>query len=114
MKQQPSRLKYRKNHKVSSSFLLLKDRKNFLPIKGRFALKSLQAGKLKFKQIEAGRKSIRRNVNKKGNIFIRPFTGRSVTRKPIAVRMGKGKGNHSFWMCPIRAGQIIYELSGVS
>ena len=53
-------------------------------------------------------------MNKKGNLFIRPFTGRSVTRKPIAVRMGKGKGNHSFWMCPIRAGQIIYELSGVS
>jgi large subunit ribosomal protein L16 len=96
MKQQPSRLKYRKNHKVSDSFLLLKDHKNFLPLKGRFALKALQAGKLKFKQIEAGRKSIRRNINKKGNLFIKPFTSKSVTKKPIAVRMGKGKGNHSY------------------
>ena len=71
MKQQPSRLKYRKNHKVSSSFLHLKDRKTFLPIHGRFALKSLQSGKVTFKQIEAARKSIRRNINKQGQVFIR-------------------------------------------
>jgi len=96
MKQQPSKLNFRKNHKVSSSFFELKDRKTFIPLNGRFALKSIQAGKLTFKQIEAGRKSIRRNVNKKGNLTIRIFTGKSVTRKPIAVRMGKGKGNHSF------------------
>ena len=96
MKQQPSRLKYRKNHKVSSSFLYLKDRKNFLPIKGRFALKSIQHGKLTFKQIEAARKSIRRNINKKGSVYIRVFPSKSITKKPIAVRMGKGKGNHSF------------------
>ena len=42
------------------------------------------------------------------------ITGKSVTKKPIAVRMGKGKGNHSFWMSPIRAGQILYEVSGVN
>lgn len=48
-----------------------------------------------------------------GYVFIRVFTSKSVTRKPVAVRMGKGKGNHSFWMCPVRAGQIIFELCGV-
>lgn len=113
MKQQPSRLKYRKNHKVSSSFFFLKDRKNFLPLYGRFALKSIESGKLTFKQIESARKSIRRNINKQGKVFIRVFTSKSVTRKPIAVRMGKGKGSHSFWMCPIRAGQVIFEVSNV-
>jgi large subunit ribosomal protein L16 len=77
-------------------------------------LKSVQSGKLTFKQIEAGRKSIRRNVNKKGRVYIRVFTSKSVTSKPIAVRMGKGKGNHSYWMCPIRAGQVIFEIEGVS
>jgi large subunit ribosomal protein L16 len=96
MKQQPSRLKYRKNHKVGFSFFFLKDHKNFFPIFGRFALKSLEPGKLTFKQIEAGRKSIRRNVSKKAKILIRVFTSKSVTSKPIAVRMGKGKGNHSY------------------
>jgi large subunit ribosomal protein L16 len=96
MKQQPSRLKYKKNHKVSSSFFYLKDRKTFLPIYGRFALKSLRPGKLTFKQIEAARKSIRRNINKQGKITIRVFPSKSVTRKPAGIRMGKGKGNHSF------------------
>lgn len=114
MKQQPSRLKFRKNHKVSFSFLRLQDHKNFFPMYGRYALKSVVSGKLTFKQIEAGRKSIRRNVNKQGNVWIRVFTSKSVTTKPIAVRMGKGKGNHSYWMTPIRSGQIIFELSGVS
>lgn len=80
---------------------------------GRYALKSVVSGKLTFKQIEAGRKSIRRNVNKQGNVWIRVFTSKSVTSKPIAVRMGKGKGSHSYWMTPIRSGQIIFELSGV-
>jgi ribosomal protein L16/L10AE len=68
MKQQPSRLKFRKNHKVSISFFSLKDHKCFFPIFGKFALKSLEAGKLTFKQIEAGRKSIRRNVSKKARV----------------------------------------------
>jgi len=114
MKQNPSRLKYKKNHRISSSFFNLFDRKTFYPILGTFALKSLESGKLTFKQIEAGRKSIRRNVKKEGFLLIRVFTGKSVTRKSIASRMGKGKGAHSFWMCPIRSGQVIYELSGVS
>jgi len=68
MKQQPSRLKFRKNHKVSFSFFSLKDNKTFFPIFGNFALQSLESSKLTFKQIEAGRKSIRRNVNKQGSV----------------------------------------------
>lgn len=71
MKQQPSRLKFRKNHKVSFSFFDILDHKNFYPIFGNFALKSVVAGKLTFKQIEAGRKSIRRNLNKQGKVWIR-------------------------------------------
>ena len=68
MKQQPSRLKFRKNHKVSFSFSYLQDFKNFFPLNGKYALKSLEFGKLTFKQIEAGRKSIRRNISKQGKI----------------------------------------------
>jgi ribosomal protein L16/L10AE len=65
MKQNPSRLKFRKNHKVSYSFSTIKDSKTFFPMYGVFALKSLVSGKLNLKQIESGRKSIRRNVRKK-------------------------------------------------
>jgi large subunit ribosomal protein L16 len=96
MKQNPSRLKFKKNHKVSFSFFSLLDKKTFYPIFGTYALKSMESGKLTFKQIEAGRKSIRRNVKKIGTVFIRVFTSKSVTKKPLATRMGKGKGNHSF------------------
>lgn len=113
MKQNPSRLKYRKNHKPSFSFFNLSDKKTFYPRFGNLALQSLEAGKLNLKQIEAGRKSIRRNVRKAGKVSIRIFTGRSVTAKALASRMGKGKGNHSFWMSIIKQGQIIYEVSGV-
>lgn len=65
MKQQPSRLKFKKNHKVSFSFFRLHDNKTFFPIFGVYALKSLTSGKLTFKQIEAGRKSIRRMLTSK-------------------------------------------------
>lgn len=114
MKQNPSRLKFRKNHKVNYSFSRIIDKKKFYPLYGKFALKSVTSGKLTFNQIEAGRKSIRRNINKLGSVWIRVFTNKSVTKKPIAIRMGKGKGQHSYWMTPIRIGQIIYEISGVN
>lgn len=114
MKQQPSRLKYRKNHKIGFSFFKLLDKKTFYPLQGLYALQALQAGKLTLKQIEAGRKSIRRSIKKAGKLYIRVFTGRSITSKGHAARMGKGKGVHALWVCPVRKGQLLYELTGVS
>jgi large subunit ribosomal protein L16 len=114
MKQHPSRLKFKKNHKVNFKFFSLIEKKNFYPLHGHYALKSLQPGKLTLQQIEAGRKSIRRSVKKAGKLFIRVFTSKSITKKPLATRMGKGKGNHSLWLCPIKKGQVIYELAGLS
>ena len=96
MKQNPSRLKFKKNHKMKILFFNLLDKKTFYPFYGNFAIKSLSSGKLKLKQIEAGRKAIRRNVKKSGNLYIRTFTNKSVTSKSVASRMGKGKGSHSF------------------
>lgn len=114
MKQNPSRLKYRKNHKVSLSYRNILDKKTFFPVHGSYALKSLGSARMTLKQIEAGRKSIRRNIKKSGEVFIRVFTGKSVTSKGLNSRMGKGKGSHSYWMCPIRRGQIIYEVASSS
>ena len=96
MKQSPSRLKFKKYHKVNSSFLFLKEQKRFVPLNGLFGLKALNYGKLTFKQIEAGRRAIRRTTKKSGKLTINVFTGSSVSKKPVASRMGKGKGAHSY------------------
>jgi large subunit ribosomal protein L16 len=94
MKQNPSKLKFKKNHRPSSSNLYLAQQKTFYPLKGTLALKSIENGKLTYNQIEACRKSIRRVLQKRGNIFLRVFTDISLTKKPVATRMGKGKGSH--------------------
>jgi len=110
MKQYPSRLKYRKNHKISFSNLYLKQQKTFNTIRGILSLKSIENGRLNYKQIEACRKAIRRMMKKQGIVFLRVFTNISLTKKPVATRMGKGKGSHDIWVTVIRKGQIIVEL----
>jgi len=114
MKQQPSRIFYKKPHKPSKFVLSSLDNKNFFLTKGVFGLKSLENGQLNYKQIEAGRKTIRRTLSKQSFIIIRPFTYVSLTKKGLGLRMGKGKGSHHIWICPILKGQIIYEVRGAS
>lgn len=114
MKQNPSKLKYKKNHKPSISNLYLIQQKTFYPLKGFLALKTLENTKLTYKQIEACRKSIRRVLKKKGNVYLRVFTDISLTKKSVASRMGKGKGAHHVWVCIIKKGQIICEISTIS
>lgn len=95
MKQLPSNYIYKKCHKANYSYIKLLDRKNFFSFYGQYALQSLDAGKLTYKQIEACRRTIKRGLKKVGFLFIRVFTGTPVTKKPIATRMGKGKGSIS-------------------
>lgn len=114
MKQYPKTTKFKKNHKIKKSFLSLREQKVFFIKLGNFGLKALESGKLNFKQIEACRKSLRRDMKKKGSVFLRVFTRHSITKKAVGVRMGSGKGNHSAWICGIKQGQIICEISGVS
>lgn len=113
MKQYPSSLKFRKNHKPRKFFLDSVEQKNFYPYQGVYALKSLQPARINGKQLEAGRKSIRRSVKKSGKIYIRIFTNLSLTKRPVGVRMGKGKGNHHVWVAAVKPGHIIYELKGI-
>ena len=113
MKQSPSSQKYRKYHKPGSFFLKALEQKNFYPQQGLYALKCLQSCRLTWKQIEAGRKSIRRSVAKEGQLYIKVFTYASLTKRPVGVRMGKGKGSHHVWVCPVKAGHILYELQGI-
>jgi large subunit ribosomal protein L16 len=95
MKQYPSRLKYKKYHKPAASNLFILEQKNIIPIKGHLALKAIENGKLTYNQLEACRKSIKRMIKKDGLVFLRIFTYHSLTKKPLATRMGKGKGSHS-------------------
>jgi len=110
MKQQPSRLKYKKYHKPSLSCLLLSEQKNIIPIKCQLALKSLENKRVTYNQLEACRKSIKRILKKNGLVSIRIFTYHSITKKPLASRMGKGKGAHHLWIAAIKKGQIICEV----
>ena len=80
---------------------------------GDFGLQALGRGWMTARQIEAGRVAITRAVKKGGKIWIRVFPWKPITKKPLETRMGKGKGNHEFWVDIIKPGKIIYEIGGV-
>ena len=110
MKQYPSRLKFKKNQKPAASLLYLCDNKTFYSIKGNFLIKSIENAPLTYNQLESCRRAIKRKIKRQGSILIRLFTNISRTKKPLATRMGKGKGNHSYWQCQVKAGQVICEV----
>ena len=114
MKQNPNNLKHKKYHKSNNFFSTTIEKKIFFPYHGDIGLQCLQFGKLKFKQIEAARKTIKRGLNKFNKLWIKVFTNIPITKKPLAVRMGKGKGNISYWVANIKKGQIIFEISGMT
>ncbi len=114
MKQLPSNYIYNKCHKANYSYIKLLDRKNFFCLYGQYGLQSMFYGKLTFKQIEACRRTIKRGLKKLGFLSLRVFTGVPVTKKPIATRMGKGKGNISHWVAIIKKGQIFFEIGGIT
>lgn len=80
---------------------------------GDFALKATSCGRLTAQQIEAGRVAINRHVRRGGQMWIRVFPDKPITKKPAETRMGKGKGSPEYWVATIRPGKIIYELKGV-
>ncbi|KAF5801594.1 putative ribosomal protein L16 [Helianthus annuus] len=84
---------------------------------GKYALQVLEPARITSKQIEAGRRALQMNVRrggKGGKVWVRVFPYKSVTAKPAEVRMGRGKGAISYWAAPVKAGQIIYEMGGVT
>jgi large subunit ribosomal protein L16 len=80
---------------------------------GDFALKALESGYMTAQQIEAARIAINRKVKRGGQMWIRVFPAKPLTKKPAETRMGKGKGSPEGWVAPIRPGKILYELAGV-
>jgi len=80
---------------------------------GSFALKALEPIWLTNRQIEAARQALTRAMKREGNVWIRVFPDKPITRKPLEVRMGKGKGNPEFWAAVVEPGRIIFEADGV-
>jgi large subunit ribosomal protein L16 len=108
---QPKRTKFRKQHKGRNRGLAERGgRVSF----GEFGLKALGRGRLTARQIEAGRRAITRHVKRGGKIWIRVFPDKPITKKPLEVRQGKGKGAVEYWVSQIQPGRVLYEMEGVS
>jgi len=107
---QPKRTKYRKQHKGRNRGLAQSgNRVSF----GEYGLKSLERGKITARQIEAARRAMTRHVRRVGKIWIRIFPDTPITKKPLEVRMGKGKGNVEYWVSKVQPGRVLYEMEGV-
>jgi large subunit ribosomal protein L16 len=107
---QPNRTKFRKAHKgrihgnaTSGNSLTF----------GRFGLKALEPERVSARQIEAARRAMTRHMKRAGRVWIRIFPDVPVSKKPIEVRMGKGKGTPELWVCRIKPGRILFEIDGV-
>ena len=108
---QPKRTKFRKQMKGRNRGLAQRGSKVSF---GEYALKSTDRGRMTARQIEAARRTITRYVKRGGKLWIRVFPDVPITKKPIEVRQGKGKGNVEYWIAQIQPGRILYEIEGVS
>ena len=107
---QPNRTKFRKAHKgrihgVATSGTDLAF--------GQYGLKALEPDRLSARQIEAARRAVTRHMKRSGRVWIRVFPDVPVSKKPIEVRMGKGKGTPELWVCRVKPGRILFEVDGV-
>ena len=107
---QPKRTKYRKQQKGRVGRIA---QRGYQLAFGTFALKTLESGWITARQIEAARVAINRTMKREGKVWIRIFPDKPITKKPAEVRMGKGKGNPEYWVAPVKAGRVIFELEGV-
>jgi large subunit ribosomal protein L16 len=107
---QPSRTKFRKQHKSRNRGLAFVANKVSF---GEYGLKATTHGHLTARQIEAARRAISRFVKRGGKLWIRVFPDKPISRKPIEVRMGNGKGNVEFYVAVIQPGRMLYEMEGV-
>jgi large subunit ribosomal protein L16 len=108
---QPKRTKYRKQFKMRNRGLAT--RGNSVSF-GEYGLKAVTRGQLTSRQIEAARRAMTRYVKRGGKIWIRVFPDKPITKKPLEVRQGKGKGNVEYWVAQIQPGRLLYEMAGVT
>jgi len=108
---QPKRTKFRKQFKGRNRGLALRGSNISF---GEYGLKATDRGRLTARQIEAARRAMTRHIKRGGKIWIRVFPDVPVSKKPLEVRMGKGKGSVEFWACKVKPGRIMFEIDGVT
>ena len=108
---QPKRTKFRKQHKGKNRGLAQSG--NSVAF-GEFGLKATQRARVTARQIEAARRAMTRFVKRGGKIWIRVFPDVPISKKPLEVRMGNGKGNVEYWVAKIQPGRVLYEMEGVT
>jgi large subunit ribosomal protein L16 len=108
---QPKRTKFRKQMKGRNRGLALRGSKVSF---GEYGLKTTDRGRLTARQIEAARRALTRHIKRGGKIWIRVFPDKPISKKPLEVRMGAGKGSVEYWVAQIRPGKVLYEVEGVS
>ena len=107
----PKRTKFRKMHKGRNRGVANTGNKVSF---GEFGLQATTRGRLTSRQIEAARRAMTRHIKRVGKVYIRVFPDKPITKKPLEVRMGKGKGSVEYWVAQIQPGRMLYEVEGVS
>ena len=108
---QPKRTKYRKQMKGRNRGLALRGNKVSF---GEYGLKAVTRGRLTSRQIEAVRRALTHFIKRGGRVWIRVFPDKPVSKKPLEVRMGSGKGNVEYWVALIQPGAVLYEMEGIN
>lgn len=108
---QPKRTKFRKMMKGRNRGLATRGNKVSF---GEFGLRSEGRGRITARQIEAARRAMTRHIKRGGKTWIRIFPDKPITKKPLEVRQGKGKGNVEYWVALVQPGRMLFEMQGVS
>jgi large subunit ribosomal protein L16 len=108
---QPKRTKFRKQFKGRNRGVATRGNKVSF---GEYGLKAAELGRITSRQIEAARRAMSRHVKRGGKIWIRIFPDKPITKKPLEVRQGKGKGNVEYWVALVQPGRMMFEIEGVT
>ena len=108
---QPKRTKFRKQHKGKNRGIATVGNKVSF---GEYGMKSLERARITARQIESARRAISRYIKRGGKVWIRIFPDKPISKKPVEVRMGKGKGNVEYWVALVQPGKVLFELAGVT
>ena len=107
---QPKRTKYRKQFKGRNRGLATRGTK---VSHGEFGLITVELGRITARQIEAARRAMSRHIKRGGKVWIRLFPDKPITKKPLEVRQGSGKGSVEYWVALVQPGRVMFEIEGV-
>jgi large subunit ribosomal protein L16 len=108
---QPKRTKFRKQFKGRNRGVATRGNKVSF---GEYGLKATECGRITSRQIEAARRALSRHVKRGGKVWIRIFPDKPISKKPLEVRQGKGKGNVEYWVALVQPGRMMFEIEGIS